>query len=217
MEILVNMKPAFVSIKDLLLILTFLLPVPLCAAPGLTPYGHPDEPWDEMLGNHRAIVRTDGKAEAVRVSIPWRRRDADPEKKAVIIHEAATGKRIRNVVLLETSREVGELVFQPEGESRDYYFYYMPLAPHPKGSVLRRNAEYLAPETTAEEAWVRRQSRWRKLPEARVIQFQARTPFDSFYPMEVIASPAEVDDMASHHPNRAYLLFPEDRAHQKTM
>ena len=34
MEILVNMKPAFVSIKDLLLLLIFLLPVSLYAAPG---------------------------------------------------------------------------------------------------------------------------------------------------------------------------------------
>ena len=47
----------------------------------------------------------------------------------------------------------------------DSYVYYMPLAPRTEGSARRRNAEYLAPESTADEAWVRRHSLRRELPE----------------------------------------------------
>ena len=36
--------------------------------------------WDpDSLGNHRAVVRVDVTGDAVRVRIPWRRRDQDPE------------------------------------------------------------------------------------------------------------------------------------------
>ena len=41
--------------------------------------------WDAAgYGNHRAIVHVDTEAGAVRVRIPWRRRDHDPEKKNII-------------------------------------------------------------------------------------------------------------------------------------
>ena len=37
--------------------------------------------WDaDTLGNHRYLVQVDAPAAAVRVVIPWRRRDAHPEQ-----------------------------------------------------------------------------------------------------------------------------------------
>ena len=56
---------------------------------------------------------------------------------------------------------------------------------------------YLPVENTAGAEWVQRHhltakelanGDWRKLPEAKVLEFQARTDFDSFYPMEVVAT-----------------------------
>ena len=44
------------------------------------PYAIAKEPWAEGLGNHRAVVRVEQKADAVVARIPWRRRDRDPER-----------------------------------------------------------------------------------------------------------------------------------------
>jgi len=61
-------------------------------------YGVGEWPAESGLGNHRAITRVEAKADAVRVRIPWRRRDFDPEKKNVVVIDAATGGRITNVL-----------------------------------------------------------------------------------------------------------------------
>jgi len=42
------------------------------------PYTVADEPWPQLLGNHRVHVYADKANEAVWVRIPWRRTDADP-------------------------------------------------------------------------------------------------------------------------------------------
>ena len=45
--------------------------------------------WDpDSLGNHRAVVRVYVNSDAVRVRIPWRRRDRGPERKRLIILDA---------------------------------------------------------------------------------------------------------------------------------
>jgi hypothetical protein len=71
--------------------------------------------WDAAAyGNHRAVVRVEAQADAVRVRIPWRRRDENPEKKNVIVVDAATGARVKNVCPLAISREYGDFVFRVE-------------------------------------------------------------------------------------------------------
>ncbi|KKK61716.1 hypothetical protein LCGC14_3011530, partial [marine sediment metagenome] len=40
---------------------------------------------------------------------------------------------------------------------------------------------------------------------------QAVDEFNSFYPMEVIATAEEVDQLIAKYPEEAFLLFPEDR------
>ncbi|MBK5098288.1 MAG: hypothetical protein JJE01_10930, partial [Gemmatimonadetes bacterium] len=49
-------------------------------------------------GNHRAVVEVGPgeEADAVLVTIPWRRHDPDPGSKAVIVVDAATGSVVRN-------------------------------------------------------------------------------------------------------------------------
>jgi len=86
------------------------------------PYASAPVPWDESLGNHRALVRVEAKADAVRVRIPWRRRDLEPEKKAIIIIDAATSQRVGNVLAENINREFGDRSLQPPtapGEHRD--------------------------------------------------------------------------------------------------
>jgi predicted SnoaL-like aldol condensation-catalyzing enzyme len=42
--------------------------------------------WDrDHLGNHRAVVRVTSNADAVKVHIPWRRRDSAPENKSLVV------------------------------------------------------------------------------------------------------------------------------------
>jgi hypothetical protein len=53
---------------------------------------------------------------------------------------------------------------------------------------------------------------WRQQPQARVVEFQARTELDAFHPMEVAASDREIKEMCARHP-QPILLFPEDRVH----
>lgn len=70
--------------------------------------------WEaESLGNHRAVVQVEAKADAVRVYIPWRRSDARPEKKEVLIVDAAAGAVLKNVVRLNVNTEFGDFIFQP--------------------------------------------------------------------------------------------------------
>jgi len=55
--------------------------------------------WDaDSYGNHRAVVRVRGSGEAVWAHLPWRRRDQNPDAKEVMVVDAKTGHRVRNVV-----------------------------------------------------------------------------------------------------------------------
>ncbi|MCW5978273.1 MAG: hypothetical protein KIT09_09360 [Bryobacteraceae bacterium] len=176
---------------------------------GDIPYTVPLEPWDEQLGNHRAVVEVAEGAEAVRVRIPWRRRDIAPEKKAVLIYSARSGKRIENVAAIRIDREAGDLAFRPDLVPGRYFVYYMPLAPRPEKFRLSEKAQYLAPEKS-DPAWLER-FRIEELPRARVVEMQSRTAWDSFWPMEVAATRAEVSELLARHRGKPYLLFPERR------
>ena len=179
------------------------------------PYGVPKQPWNERWGNHRARIRVPGKADAVRVHIPWRRRDRKPEAKAVWIVNAKTGKRVANAVCIEVNREFGDLVFQA-AKAGEYHVYYMPFSIRGRSFP---NTVYDKPKATAAEAWLKKHGltkadlvagKWRSLPEAEVVAFEARRAFDRMDSMEVIATAAEVKKLLADRPG-AYLLFPEDR------
>jgi hypothetical protein len=175
------------------------------------------DPFDP-LGNHRAVVRVAGASDAVRVRIPWRRRDASPEKKEIILVDAASTAEIKNVVRVEINREFGELVFQPSSGTGDYWVYYMPNQ-GPGRSGNYPTVVYPAPTTTADAEWMERHGLtnlsaqdYRRLPQAQVVAFQAVDDFDSFYPMEVIATAAETQRLVDQHAGSGLLLFPEDRS-----
>jgi hypothetical protein len=175
--------------------------------------------WDgRTWGNHRAVVRVETEAAAVRVRIPWRRRDTEPEKKAVLVVDAATSSRLRNVFPVAINREFGEIVFEPATVPADYYVYYLPY--RLTGSRNYPNARYLEPETTADPAWVNRiglagaapsAEILRKMPGVKVTAIQAVDEFNSFWPMETIATAEETAALLASFPDAPFLLFPEGR------
>jgi hypothetical protein len=175
--------------------------------------------WDpSTLGNHRAVVLVGMGADAVRVRIPWRRRDASPQDRNLVVVAAMTGSRVANVARIEIGREAGEIAFEPSGGPGEYHVYYLPHVT--AGSKNYPRVSYPAPESTAAPAWLERfglappslaSGAWRRLPEARVAAIQSVDAFNSFFPMEVIATAQETKALLARHPGAPYLLFPEDR------
>jgi hypothetical protein len=172
------------------------------------PYAIAAKPWPSGLGNHRAVVRVDAPARAVRAFIPWRRRDRNPEAKDVIVVDLATGTRVRNVARLQVRREFGEIAFQPASAPGDYGVYYLPYPfENDYGGYY---LDYDKPSDSADPAW-RAGLNVETLPKAKVVRFEDRTQFDSMYPMVVVAMDAEVAAMTARY-SQPYLVFPEDRS-----
>ncbi len=187
--------------------------------PAEIPYG--TGTWDAAsLGNHRIVVQVSERADAVAVHVSWRRRDYEPHKKNIFVLDAKTGKRILNLFPVNINREFGNLVFQPRTVPGEYYIYYLPHTL--TGSKHYPNVCYLAPEQTAEKEWLQKhhftstalaKKKWKLLKQAKVKEIQSIDEFNSFYPMEIIATKREVENLLSKHWDKSYLLFPEDRIH----
>jgi hypothetical protein len=199
-----------------ILSITFLSPSLYLLAEEI-PYGTGS--WDsDSLGNHRVVIRVNEKADAVWAHIQWRRRDVDPEKKNVILIDAKTGSRVGNILRVEINRESGDLIFQPQTVPGEYFVYYMPYIMSGRSNYPA--VTYPEPEQTAETDWIERHglsedklSGLKKdaFPLVQVVEFQSIDEFNSFYPMEVIATSEETGNMLRNHPESDYLLFPEDR------
>lgn len=177
--------------------------------------------WPEAgRGNHRALVEVWEPADAVRLHIPWRRRDHHPEAKDIAVYDSSTGKRIANVAVVEVNRIFGEIVFQPATTPCYYEVYYLPY--NPTRSPFGDPGTYFEPQDTAEAVWRARNGvdaaglaagRWRSLPQAKFLRIEARGDFHRFDPMEVIATEEETRGLLERNAHPDYLLFPEDRRH----
>ncbi len=170
--------------------------------------------WDaDSLGNHRAVIKVEKKADVVLANIPWRRRDFDPDKKDIIVIDASTGKEINNIFLLNINREFGEFVFQPQTAPGEYYVYYLKNFMHGRSNYPK--VTYPSFKSKAEASWLSKAKNATKslhtLPKSKLVQFQSIDPFNSFYPMEIIATQNEVYLLTKKHPSSEYLLFPEKR------
>ncbi len=175
-------------------------------------YNNCNECWNpDSLGNHRAIVEFEGNTKIAKIIIPWRRRDEDPDNKRIIIQDEKTNRKILNVKAATLNREFGEIYFEPVSGSGTYYIYYMPYknegrSNYPKGV-------YLKPENTASEEWLTSVGDNKNISPADVKEIQSINAFNSFYPMEVIATKAEIRNIISANAAATYLVFPEDRMH----
>lgn len=177
--------------------------------------------WPADLGNHRAIVSVDHDASAVIVHLPWRRHDAQPEQKDVLVMDLSSGKFIRNVAKLNLSQETGDIAFEPVTVPGDYAIYYYPLQLRPNRPTGSTNFQYAEPMDSADEQWLRQNglnadryfegNAYAHLPRASLSRFEARSEHDRFDPMELPATSNELKRLMRFNADRAFMLFPEDR------
>lgn len=172
------------------------------------------ELWPESFGNHRALIEVSDSAEVVLLDMFWRRHDPDPGKKRFIIVEASTGDTVPNVYRFTVTRERCRIAFGPVKKRGIYYFYYMPYEVQEDWGFYGK--DYLKPGEGPSADWleknrINKTSGTRSFPRAAFVELQARTAFDSFYPMEVIPLSYEKKIFLSKFTDD-YLVFPEDRA-----
>ena len=174
--------------------------------------------WPTGYGDVRARVRVHDKVDAVWAHIPWRRRDSAPETKGILLVDAHTGAQLKNVAIVQVNREFGDIIFQPPTVPGEYCVYYMPYNIHPV--QWEYSVQYDSARATADPAWLERNElladrlpggKWKLLPTAETLEIQARSEFDRFDPMEVIATSEERQKLLAGHPSQDLLLFPEDR------
>jgi hypothetical protein len=175
--------------------------------------------WEpDSFGNHRVVVHVPEDVDAVWVRIDWRRRDLEPEKKAIIIVDAESGARIRNIARITINREYGDLVFQPVTAPGDYYIYYLPYVGNVRSNYPK--ITYREPTSRADADWLERhglvvpsavRERLREFSQARVVELQSIDEFNRFVPMEIIATAAETRALLARYPMQTYFVFPEDR------
>ncbi len=179
-------------------------------------YTNCDTCWNsDSLGNHRAVVQYTGTGNVAKVEINWRRRDNDPQNKRIIIEDAKTHQNIANVKTGIVNREYGEIYFEPISSSGIYYVYYLPYknegrSNYPKGV-------YLEPEATAAANWLQSIKDSSINLNAFVTEIQSIDAFNSFYPMEVIATAKETENLKGKYTGKAFLVFPEDRQYSIRM
>lgn len=150
-------------------------------------------------GNHRAVVEVTSTTLPARVTIPWRRHDPNPDKKAVIVVDAATNQPVQTVAMATVSHVSGVVTFQPNRGSSTYWVYYMPWE-STGGSYPKVTYPAPRPNATFSDAPA----------DARVTKIESIDAFHSFFPMEVIATPAETTRFMADSPG-GWRLTAEDR------
>ena len=192
---------------------------PRCPAAEEVSYGVGS--WKHVLGNHRAIIEVAKPSDAVWAHIPWRRRDLEPADKDIVVVDLRTGKYVRNLARVNINREFGDIVFQPATAPGKYAVYYYPLeriVGRPTGTCDFR---YRKPYNAADKLWLDRyglgESRYlesnfkSQFSVAKLVRIEARSEFDRFYPMEIVATDEEIERLKNYYPDQSFLLFPESR------
>ena len=168
--------------------------------------------WNaDSLGNHRVMVHFDGSSKVAKVKIEWRRRDFEPEKKNIIVENAQTHKRVMNVKRGAINREFGEIYFEPTSSAGNYYIYYLPYKSSGRSNYPKNTyPEYVE---TADQNWLVSLSEPSNIIDAKVVEIQSIDEFNSFYPMEVIATSLERQSVVDKYFDKPFVVFPEDRLH----
>jgi len=165
--------------------------------------------WNpEGLGNHRAVINVKKMAAGVRATIPWRRLDK-VEGKALILIDALTNQRVKNIYVTQLNQEFGEIVFEPVSGEGNYYLYYMPS--RNAGNWWYPNAEYEKPANIFDLNWKNNVESQSKFAIAQVLRFESVSEYHSFYPMEIPVTKVELSELLSANKDKDFLLFPEVR------
>ena len=193
-------------IPQILFLLSAALHTGTGAAQDIPHFQPAPKPWPAEWGSHRAIVHVDQAADAVQVKVPWRRRDADPEKKSVVVVALKDGKPVAHAAALHVTAESGDVVFTPTAGAGDYAICYLPVKL--AGGAFPKSA-YPAPDPKEVE-WA--QSIPNPSP-AKVTGWEAITAQDAFTEMEVIATAAETEAIRKRFAGQPFATFLEDREH----
>ncbi len=186
-------------------------------APDGIPFTVADSAWNvDSVGNHRAVVQVTGaKQNVVKVTLPWRRPDMRPETKKIVVVDATTGRKTKNVAVIEFSAEKGVVAFEPQTVPGKYYVYYLPYKFRTGWDDARYGKpwnDYLPPVYNANPDWAKTaKTDIESLPEAKVVRFEARSRFDFFTPMGLIATANEIQTL-KQKAKGDFTIFPEDRA-----
>jgi hypothetical protein len=199
-------------LSTLIIALTYLL-LNGCGINEQVSYSVPKEPWPESFGNHRVVLKISKPSDVAVVNLEWRRNDKNQETRRFIIVEASTGDTVKNIYRYHVDNEYCKLAFGPVKTSGIYHFYYLPYKVQEGWGFY--GGDYLAPEPGPDQEWLTAnrvsgndiQSRF---AEASVMEYQSRTSFDSFYPMEIIPLSSEKEAFLARY-LQEYLVFPEER------
>ncbi|KAF2335151.1 hypothetical protein FND99_07350 [Flavobacterium daemonense] len=177
-------------------------------------YSDGNDSWNpNQFGNHRAVIAFSGSGNIAKTTIEWRRRDQNPELKKIIVQDAS-GKEIQNVKTENINRENGTIFFEPISGKGTYYVYYMPYVD--EGTANYPKGIYQKPENKADAQWLSKIKTNIK-DNASVSEIQSVNAFNSFYPMEVIATAAETSALVVKSKENSFIVFPEDREHSIKM
>lgn len=172
------------------------------------PYTICENCWNaDSLGNHRAVVQVPAAGKVASVKIGWRRRDANPEKKMILVTDSK-GNLIRNVGRGTVTREYGDVFFEPAAGPGDYYIYYLKY--YTKGRSNYPTVVYPEYRESSSRDWMALAVNNKGIP-ATVKEFQSIDVLNSFFPMEVIATQAETEAMRAKGAGQPFMIFPEDR------
>ena len=178
-------------------------------------YGSPDTPWEESLGNHRAVVKVNRAAPAARLTYHWRRHGEGVADHRFLLVSASGGDTVRNVLRKRVDGEVCDIVFGPV-EAGTYYFYYLPFTVNPNCGYCYDT--YLGPEEAPAPEWKAAvEGDGCRTVTARIRRVESRTAWDSFCPMELAATAAEEEAYLAANADVPLLLFPEDRSRPAAM
>lgn len=170
-------------------------------------YGVPEKSWSESLGNHRAVLWINKTSDVALLDFLWRRHDLNVNQHSFVIVNALNGDTVRNVNRKEVNNERCCITFGPVREGV-YYFYYLSYKSFPDQGWYPY--DYYKQEASADTAWLRKIKNMNDPAMAKVTKVEARSAFDSFFPMEIVATKQEVADYKANNIQNL-LLFPEDR------
>jgi len=177
------------------------------------PYKTGNKTWDpDKLGNQRAVVTVTGEGKMAEVVIPWRCRTIKPDQ-LIIVQDAKTNQQITNVKTKNVGPEEGTVDFEPVSGKGNYYIYFLPY--DLKQPVNYPNAIYRKEANIASAEWL-------KLADGakagvKIDYFESYNALNNLYPMEVIATKAETEKLASNAGQQPYMIFPENRVYPVSM
>jgi hypothetical protein len=119
----------------------------VCSAPLFCQirYSVAARPWPESLGNHRAIMHIVKPADAVRVTLPWGRHDADPHQKRLMVIEASSGDTILNVFRIRVDNEACDIIFGPVLKGGSYSCSTSRMKSNPAGDTIIEGISHPSP------------------------------------------------------------------------